>query len=50
MGRFPEVIGRAREWLALATCVVVVAGCAPMQDGQKLDARREQIVLPVAAG
>jgi hypothetical protein len=46
MGRFPEVIGRAREWLALATCVVVVAGCAPMQDGQKLDARREQIVYP----
>jgi len=46
MGRYPEVIGRAREWLALATCVVVVAGCAPMQDGQKLDARREQIVYP----
>ncbi len=38
--------GAAGRWSALAALLAVLAGCAPMQEAQKQDARREQLVYP----
>lgn len=46
MARNTDRFNEAGKWLMVGAFGLIVSGCAPIQDGQKAEVKREQIVYP----